>query len=394
MWSFINRYLKSLQNNKGLFNVSVGHTVSAMLGGLFFFILAYVMTVDSFGELGFVFALSLICANIALLGFFPTKIVQLAEKNFRIKSQAASIVIISSLVLGIPIAYLAGYPSIVFMIVGQSFFLLSAADFLGEKKYKKFAFILIGQKSSQIPLAILLFYFWSVEGAILGVAISSFAFGYKALAHLKFFKIDIKEFKNNFTLLMHGYSSELSKSVLAYSDKIFIVPLFGFGTLGIFQLGSQFLLALALLPNILFQYMLSEEASGKQKKKLRIYGIAASFCIATIVFFLPPIVIPNLLPHFIDSIVPAQIMVLGVVPLTVTYTLNAKFLATRFSKPVLISSIIFIVSEFSLMYNLGNWFGTVGLAWSLVIALSAQAVFSIIMYKLFQHKINSKQNHE
>lgn len=195
MSSIIEKLLHLLKRNQDFFNVSFGHIISTGLAGLFFFILAYIMEVDSYGELGFLFAIALLSTQVSLLGFVPTKIIKISKGENKIKSLSSVVVLLSGIILGAIIAILLNNIFIFFLVISQAFFLLSTADYLGEKKYKIYAQVLIGQKTVQLLLAIILFYLLDVNGILLGISIASMIFGIKSCSHLSRFSLDISEFK-------------------------------------------------------------------------------------------------------------------------------------------------------------------------------------------------------
>jgi Na+-driven multidrug efflux pump len=56
------------------------------------------------------------------------------------------------------------------------------------------------------------------------------------------------------------------------------------------------------------------------------------------------------------------------------------------SKFVIIGSIIFVVTQISLIFLLGDQFGIIGIAWALVIAAITEAVFLTIIFKFIIQK--------
>ncbi len=142
--------------------------------------------------------------------------------------------------------------------------------------------------------------------------------------------------------MMHNYAMELARTVSMFSDKLFIVPLFGFTILGFYQLGAQLLLFLGMIPTILYHFLLPLEVRGIHSRKIGI-GVFAISCTLAIGFAaLLPWLITNFFSNFVDSIFPAQLMSIGIVPMTVISIPSSRFLGIELSRPVFIGAIIYV----------------------------------------------------
>jgi O-antigen/teichoic acid export membrane protein len=82
-------------------------------------------------------------------------------------------------------------------------------------------------------------------------------------------------------------------------------------------------------------------------------------------------------------------MSIGIVPMAVTSTLSSRFLGTERSRPVFIGATIYVATQYTTIIILGNIFGIVGLALSLIIALTAQAVYLLAASKLQKQVVKS-----
>ena len=60
---------------------------------------------------------------------------------------------------------------------------------------------------------------------------------------------------------------------------------------GYYQLGFQFLMFFSMIPVSFYQYLIPEEASGKKKNKLRLFGIGLSILLTALLFVLSPYMI-------------------------------------------------------------------------------------------------------
>ena len=130
----------------------------------------------------------------------------------------------------------------------------------------------------------------------------------------------------------------------------------------------QFLMVLMVLPNILYTYLLPQEASGTLKKEVKLMGIIASVFTALLVVLSSPLIISRFFPTYLNSIELIQVMGLAVVPVTFSSLVNAKLLGREESDLALKGGLIYILSLIITIIILGYLIGAIGLALSVVIA--------------------------
>ena len=182
--------------------------------------------------------------------------------------------------------------------------------------------------------------------------------------------------------MMHSYAMELARTISMFSDKLLIAPLFGFTVLGLYQLGAQFLLFLGMVPTILYHYLLPQEASGIHSRKIGIGAFIISSILAIGFVASVPWIISTLFPNFTSSILAAQLMSMGIIPMTVTSILSSRFLGMERSRPVFIGATTYVATQYTTIIILGNIFGIAGLAMALIIALTVQAVYLLAASRL------------
>ena len=88
---------------------------------------------------------------------------------------------------------------------------------------------------------------------------------------------------------------------------------------------------------------------------------------------------PVLFPKFISAGEVIQIVSFAVIPITINYMYISKFLGSENNKIVVISSIIYAVTQISGIVILGNLFDIRGIAIAFVLAASLEALFLFIM---------------
>jgi len=379
---FSTKIFKPLGVDPGLAYVTIGNIGSGVLGAVFWLILASLLIAESYGLLNYYLASTFIFGTVALLGLNPTMTTYLAKGVEKVKHQANLTALVSSVAFIAPLIILTGYLPLSILLIGVALFQMSMAELLGRKMYKEYTFILVGQRAAQLALGISLYFVYGIDGVILGYTLSFLAFSYRYLITIKNFRFDFSQIRSNFRFMMHSYAMELARTISMFSDKLLIAPLFGFTVLGLYQLGAQFLLFLGMVPTILYHYLLPQEASGIHSRKIGIGAFIISSILAIGSVASVPWIISTLFPKFADSILAAQLMSMGIIPMTVTSILSSRFLGMERSRPVFIGATIYVATQYMTIIILGNIFGIVGLAMSLITALTAQAVYLLAASKL------------
>ena len=381
--------LKFLKSDRGLIFIILGNVLGAIVTGGFWLLLAMIQTVEEYGETSYIISIASLVSSFSLLGLNTTVMTHIVKGFQKIHIQANQVVLISSIIGGIILLQVDWILSL--FVVGMAFWMMSLYETLGRKSYKQYALINVGARSSQLILSLILYNLIGVEGIAIGFTISFFIFSYKYFISIKNFSLNFVEVKEKMKFSLHSYSFNLANALLLYLDKLIIAPIFGYAMLGYYQLGFQFLMFLGMIPISFFQYLIPEEASGKKKTRLRILGIILSLTLATILFILSPIIIDIFFPTYNQSLDAIRIMSFGIIPMMVAYMFNSKFLNDGNTKGVVIGAIIYQILQISLMIILGRIMEVTGLALSVVIALSGQALFLYIYKKSIKEDKNIKK---
>jgi O-antigen/teichoic acid export membrane protein len=335
--------------------------------------LASILAAEDYGRVNYYIAIASVASTISVVGLNTTVMTYLAKGNETILAQATLLVLVLSAGASIMTAVLFNNIPTAVLLIGLSAFAMTLAETLGRKSYRKYALTMISCRGSQFVLAIALYYVMGINGVILGYAIPSIILGYR-LFKLNKSSMSLNEIRSRKSFVTHSYSFSLSQSVVAYADKLIIAPIFGFAILGVYQFGFQFLLFLSVIPASLSQYLIPQEASGVERKTVRRLGLVLAAIMAAISFVAIPFVIGGLFPNYTESIPLAQIMVLGIIPLTINALLNSRLFGRENSRPVLIGSIVYTGSLAGMLVVLGNAFGAIGLAVATVISLCLQSL--------------------
>jgi O-antigen/teichoic acid export membrane protein len=379
----------NLRQLKDPLAIGAGNLVSSLIGALFWLFLATLLGPESYGELNFLLSLSVLVGSLAVGGLNNTIITFLAKGNNRLFRQASNLILITSAVASLVLALL-GYITAAILVLGTNAFSMAIAENLGRKYYKRFALLTITNRLLQVSLALVLYYLIGVPGIILGYAIGSIIVGYRFFV-IRDFSLSFDEIRTKKSLTLHSFVFA-SQSVSMNFDKLIIVPIAGFAMLGVYQVGFQFLMFLSIIPGSLYQYLLPQEASGIERRYVKILGLVAAIAMATAGYFMVPIIIGNFFPTYTEGVQSAQILAFGVIPLTINSLLNSRLLGTEVSKPVLVGSASYVISLVSLLLLLKEPLGLSGLALSVILSLSTQCLMTWILQRR-PHTISNVADH-
>lgn len=353
----------------------MGNMVSAASAGLFWLLVASIISTDDYGILSYDLALISILGSVALIGSTTTVTTYVAKDELNIVKSFSLPLLLTTLACSAFLLF-SNLPLQMFLaLLGLSFFTITTAEKLGQRKFKEYMLMLIAHRVLQISLSVLLFYFLGIGGIILGYAAGYLTFSWPFIIHLLHFKTDLSSLRSHLRYTIHSYAVDLSKNLSLFADKLIIAPVFGFAILGMYQLGMQFLLLLAVIPSVFFSYTLPQEASGSKQKGTRIFGIVSTVILSLLFIVLAPSVIPIVFPKFSEAVPIIQLISIGALPMAIVYNTQSSLLASENTKPVFISAAIFVGSQYGLILILGHALGALGLAIAIVSALSIQCAF-------------------
>ncbi len=366
---------------RDLGTVGLGNIVSSLISGIFWFYFASLLGAEQYGEVSYFIAIAGVVSTISFLGLGNTLVVYTA-KGERLQPPVFIIGIVASIISLIVVFLIFEQIGVSLYILGYVIFSLATAEILGRKQYKNYSNYLITQKILMVGFALSFYYFIGLEGVILGIALSFFPYLTRVYKSLKHDRIDFSLIQPKIKFIINSYALDISRTFSFNTDKLIIVPLFGFVILGNYQLGIQLLAVLGILPTTVYQYIMPRDASGESNKKLKKIIIIVSIILACLGIVLAPIVLPVLFPKFIEAVQVIQIVSISVIPSTINLMYISKFLGKELSKMVLIGSGIFLGVQIVSIFILGNLFGVNGIAFALVLGASAESVFLVTVNKM------------
>lgn len=372
--------LAQIRRETGLIHVSLGNIVSAILGAALWLIIARVLDVANYGTLNYIMAIATLSSAVGLFGV-NTLLTIHAEKIPGLKQQAFNFGFVSSVGLAVAAFLLTMRWEVAIFVIGEIAFILTGCAYLGERRYKRFALLMISQKAVQIAVVLVLVYPYGIDGILLGYGVSAAAFGIPVFTSLARFSFSFTEIRTKLKLSFHSYSMEMARIVAVWSDKIIITPLFGYVILGNYQIGSQFLVFLGTIPLILYNYLLPQLSHGSRNRFVEIFAVGFAALLALVFVLTVPWLIGTFFAKYAEAIPTVQVMVLGIIPWSVTSVVTSKLLAAEQSTPVLLASVIFIAAQYALIVTLGNAFGLWGLGLATLLAFAIEAGFLVLAHK-------------
>ena len=273
--------------------------------------------------------------------------------------------------------------------MGYIIFNLIIASLLGRKLYKKYAIYFIIQKVIFAITATVLYFVIDINGIVLGYAISFLVFSGHIVNEFKNTKLDFSVLKPRIKFMAHSYGLTIEKLVSGQTDKLIIAPMLGFAALGNYHLTFQVLSLLMMVPAIVYQYILPQDASGISHTKLKQLTVITSIILTGTAIIVAPIGIPVLFPEYTQAIQLIQIMSVSAIANAINIIYSAKFYGKEKSNVVFFGQACLIGVYITGIFVLGGYYGINGVAVAYVLASIAQSIFFVVMSRKFP---NDKQN--
>lgn len=368
-------------NFRDISTLGIASIASSVIGGLFWLFLAGLIGAEIYGEISYIIAIAGIAATISYIGAGNTLIV-FTTKGEKIQAPVSLITIVLSSLASIVLFLMFFDAGASLYVIGFVVFGLVSSELLGRKDYTKYSIYIISQRLIMAALGILFYFIIGTEGVILGIGISFFPYSFRLFKLFKNSKLDFQLLQSKKKFMINSYMLDLRGVFAGSIDKIIIVPLLGFFVLGNYQLGIQIFSVLLILPTIVFQYTVPQNASGNQNSKLKLITILISIGFSALSIFLAPQILPTLFPEFVEAVQVVQIMSLAVVPSTVVLMYLSRFLGEEKNKIMVLGTVIYLIIQISGIMILGKMYGINGVAAAIVLASSGEAIYFIVLDKL------------
>ena len=373
-----------LKKSPGFKNISVLGSSTIVGNGItsiFWIYLADLLGAEKYGELGYLMAIATIVSNVCLVGGTWSMTVYTA-KGMKIQPPLYVISLISSCTSLVIIFVIFNTISIGIYVIGFVIFQLFLAELLGFKLFKRYGKFYIFQKITFVCLAFSFNHFMGFEGIIIAYGLSYLIFSFPVFKMLTTVKPDFGIFKTKFGFLTNNYLYDLSSVANGQIDKLIIAPMFGFILLGNYYLGLQIIGFLGILPGIVFNYILPQDATGHSTTQVKKITLLFSVGFTLIGIFLIPPLMPIVFPEFTEAVTLLPILSLSVIPIAIQSIFTSKLLGQEKTKYILMGYLISISILFPGIIILGNEFGAEGVAIAFVLSQTASAIFLVLAAQL------------
>ena len=365
---------KKTNSLKSVSLIGISDIVGSGIAAFFWFYLATLLDVETYGELHYFMAVAGFAYIISMVGTRDVVTVYVSKKIkitpilflISLSAGATAAVVILAFFYRIDAAFL-----VLAFIIND----LAIGYILGKKLFNSYAKYIITQKTLTLALGLGFFYIFGVEGIIFALALSYIHFVIFIFKGSRESKIDFSLLPPRSRFIITNYSLSLFGSFRSNLDKIIIAPILGLTLLGNYALALQIWAVLILLSNIIFKYILTHDASGNPNKKLKLFTFFSSIVIAIFGITILPLIIPEFFPKYTGTVDAIQIMSICVISATVGQIYSSKLLGLEKSKTLIISRIISVTSFLTAILFLGLTYGIIGVAVAFVLSSTLQAAY-------------------
>ena len=363
---------------RGLTWIGASDIGGNLISVTFWFYLASLLNPASYGEIFYFLGIAGIAAYLSSIGTQNTIIVYVAKK---IKLQTTFYVIsfilalISSIIVGIIFSRI----DISFLIFGYVINTLVISELLGKKDFKKYSMHILIQKGLTLGLGLGFYFIFGFEYILYALSLSYIFLTIIVFREFKKQKVDFNLLKTKIGFVSNNYLLNITGSLKGQVDKLIIAPVLGYAILGNYSLALQITIILMLVPSMVYKFTLSHDATNEQNKKLKKFTIILTVGLVVMTILLSPIVIPIFFPEYEEVILGVQIMSLEAIPATLVYFQMSRLLGQEKSRLIIVAKSCGVVILSSGMIILGQSFGMMGLAISLVISTTVQCVMLYLL---------------
>jgi len=361
---------------KGILSLSVGDYGGAIIVSAFWFLLAFLISPEEYGEIHYFIGIAGLAFSISLLTTQETIVVYTA-KNVKLAPTLFLISLIAGGIAAVVITALFSRVDSSFLLLGFIVNDLAIGYIVGKKLFTKYPKYFLLQKSLTFVLGISFFYLFGVEGVIFAIALS---YGHFLFIIAKVFRkssIDFSLLKKHRGFIGNNYFMNVSGAVRSHIDKIIFVPLIGFEILGNYALALQIYAVLMIFSNIIYRYALPHDASGTNTRKIKLIGLSYAVGVSMLGFTILPLIVPQIFEKFSDIGPAIQIISLAIIPTTISLFYTSQILGREKSSVILASRILGSISIIAMLVVLAPLYGMVGAASAFVLSALVGCVFLV-----------------
>ena len=385
------------KKHRGAVWVALGMGIGEALGAIMWMVLALLLVPGEYGYVSYLISMAMLASFITPFGLTITITTYYPKERkkrligesyfFALLTSFGAAVILTGLgwLLSSPLdGALTGL-----IVICISLFWMATYTELGRRRYWDFMWVYIVAKSLGIFLSIGLYFMFGLPGVILGYSLAHLMPSLRPLGRPRI-SFRFGEIKKHLNFTYMAFGGEVAKGLISWLDKVVIGIFFGAAMLGIYQISFQIFALILFIPTTLFLYLLPEKSIRAETKKIETIGILLSAALALAAFAFAPILIPRILPRFAESVVLIQIMAFAAIPAAIGGVEAAKLYAKEKSGAVLVSRILATLGGLISLIILGGYFGSVGLAASMILL---QTILAATLYA-FRRNIQKITKHE
>ena len=361
---------------KGILSLSVGDYGGAVIASAFWFLLAFLISPEEYGEIHYFMGIAGLGFSISLLTTQETIVVYTA-KNVKLAPTLFLISLIAGGIAAVVITALFSRVDSSFLLLGFIVNDLAIGYIVGKKLFTKYPKYFLLQKSLTFVLGISFFYLFGVEGIIFAIALSYSHFLFIIAKVFRTSSIDFSLLKKHRGFIGNNYFMNVSGAVRSHIDKIIIVPLIGFEILGNYALALQIYAVLMIFSNIIYRYALPHDSSGTSTRKIKLIGLSYAVGVSMLGFTILPLIVPQIFEKFSDIGPAIQIISLAIIPTTIGLFYTSQILGREKSSVILASRILGSISIIAMLVVLAPLYGMVGAASAFVLSALVGCIFLV-----------------
>ena len=361
---------------KEILSLSVGDYGGAIIVSAFWFLLAFLISPEEYGEIHYFIGIAGLAFSISLLTTQETIVVYTA-KNVKLAPTLFLISLIAGGIAAVVVTALFSRVDSSFLLLGFIVNDLAIGYIVGKKLFTKYPKYFLLQKSLTFVLGISFFYLFGVEGIIFAIALSYSHFLFIIVKVFRKSSIDFSLLKKHRGFIGNNYFMNVSGAVRSHIDKIIIVPLIGFEILGNYALALQIYAVLMIFSNIIYRYALPHDSSGTSTRKIKLIGLSYAVGVSMLGFTILPLIVPQIFEKFSDIGPAIQIISLAIIPTTIGLFYTSQILGREKSSVILASRILGSVSIIAMLIVLAPLYGMVGAASAFVLSALVGCIFLV-----------------
>jgi len=372
--------LAKLKNYLTLSSANFG---SAVITAMFWIYLASLLDKSEYGTLGYLISIATVAHVVSSIGLGKTIVVYGAKKE-NVLSPAYTLGLISSSFASIVVYIITQNVSVSFLTWGMMVFLLKISDINSKGFYLAFTKYRILRSSLAVILGLVLYQILGINGIVLGFALATLPALGGLYNYVKNKKGSITLLKSKRKFMVNAWLLRLGDMLFWWGDKLIIGLVFGFSVLGSYLLAAQYLLLLNTIPSALVIYLLPKESQGKSNKTIKILSVGVSCILVLVSVSVVPHAIDAFFPDYQESILPAQIMSIAIIPITIYAIFESQFIGKEMPRIPLIATGLQTITYLSLIILVGTEFGIIGIAVAFLISTVMRASFNTIITSIYR----------